>query len=36
MTLNQLLNQSLNAYEGEDPWAFEDEVKNTINNEENN
>lgn len=34
--LESIIDSIMDAYEGDDPWAYEDEVKNTINNEENN
>lgn len=34
--MNNLIDSIVDAYEGDDPWAFEDNVTNTINNEENN
>ena len=33
--MESIIESIMDAYEGEDPWTFEDTIKNTINNEEN-
>lgn len=34
--MDTIIDSIMDAYDGNDPWAYEDTIKNTSNNEEEN